>query len=305
VWQEGLGSMSAVVSERPNSELSAGIPGFDRLVWYFLRVSGLALVILACGHLIITHFLNVPSETVFDFVANRWANPLWRTFDFLLLFFALWHGILGMRLIVIDLVRAPGWRVTLNSLFWVIGIVFFALGTITIFAFDEAQGRANAGPLADSFWVADIIVWSLYIFAVLTYVGALALVVYIARHISLGTRPIYRGDLGQYAWILHRVAGAGILFFLLVHILDIMLIGFGREVYDEAVEVYANAFLIPMEIALVGAVFYHTLNGLRIILINFSKWGLDRQKSLFWAALGITVVLTGISAWIIVAHEFL
>jgi succinate dehydrogenase cytochrome b556 subunit len=297
--------MSAVVSERPNSELSAGIPGFDRLVWYFLRVSGLALVILACGHLIITHFLNVPSETVFDFVANRWANPLWRTFDFLLLFFALWHGILGMRLIVIDLVRAPGWRVTLNSLFWVIGIVFFALGTITIFAFDEAQGRANTGPLADSFWVADIIVWSLYIFAVLTYVGALALVVYIARHISLGTRPIYRGDLGQYAWILHRVAGAGILFFLLVHILDIMLIGFGREVYDEAVEVYANAFLIPMEIALVGAVFYHTLNGLRIILINFSKWGLDRQKMLFWAALGITVVLTAISAWIIVAHEFL
>jgi succinate dehydrogenase cytochrome b556 subunit len=297
--------MSAVVSERPNSELSAGIPGFDRLVWYFLRVSGLALVILACGHLIITHFLNVPSETVFDFVANRWANPLWRTFDFLLLFFALWHGILGMRLIVIDLVRAPGWRVTLNSLFWVIGIVFFALGTITIFAFDEAQGRANTGPLADAFWVADIIVWSLYIFAVLTYVGALALVVYIARHISLGTRPIYRGDLGQYAWILHRVAGAGILFFLLVHILDIMLIGFGREVYDEAVEVYANAFLIPMEIALVGAVFYHTLNGLRIILINFSKWGLDRQKSLFWAALGITVVLTAISAWIIVAHEFL
>jgi succinate dehydrogenase / fumarate reductase membrane anchor subunit len=297
--------MSAVVSERPNSELSAGIPGFDRFVWYFLRVSGLALVILACGHLIITHFLNVPSETVFDFVANRWANPLWRTFDFLLLFFALWHGILGMRLIVIDLVRAPGWRVTLNSLFWVIGIVFFALGTITIFAFDEAQGRANTGPLADAFWVADIIVWSLYIFAVLTYVGALALVVYIARHISLGTRPIYRGDLGQYAWILHRVAGAGILFFLLVHILDIMLIGFGREVYDEAVEVYANAFLIPMEIALVGAVFYHTLNDLRIILINFSKWGLDRQKLLFWAALGITVVLTAISAWIIVAHEFL
>ncbi len=133
----------------------------------------------------------------------------------------------------------------------------------------------------------------------------LALAIYIARHISLGTRPIYRGDLGQYAWILHRVAGAGILFFLLVHILDIMLIGFGREVYDEAVEVYANPFLIPMEIALVGAVFYHTLNGLRIILINFSQWGLHRQKSLFWAALAITAALTAISGWIIVAHEFL
>lgn len=297
--------MSSVVSERPNSEVNAGIPGFDRFAWYFLRVSGLALVILACGHLIITHFINVPSDTVFDFVAKRWASPVWRTFDFLLLFFALWHGILGMRTIITDLVRARGWRVALNSLMWVIGVVFFALGLVTIFAFDEAQGRANTGPLADAFWVADVIVWSLYVFAVLTYVGGLALVVYIARHISLGTRPIYRGDLGQYAWILHRVAGAGILFFLLVHILDIMLIGFGRDVYDEAVAVYANAFLVPMEIALVGAVFYHTLNGLRIILINFSKWGVKRQQALFWIAVGLTVVLTGISAWIIVAHEFL
>lgn len=297
--------MAAVVSERPNSELSAGIPGFDRLVWYFLRVSGLALVILACGHLIITHFINVPSDTVFDFVANRWASPFWRTFDTLLLFFALWHGILGLRSILVDLVRAPGWRVVVVSLCWVVGIVFFALGVVTIFAFDEAQGRANTGPLANSFWVADVIKWSLYAFAVVTYVGAILLLIYIARHISMGSQPIYRGDLGQYAWILHRVAGAGIVFFLLIHIIDIMLIGFGRDVYDEAVSVYSAPFLIPMEIALVGAVFYHTLNGLRIILINFSQRGLHKQKQLFWAALGITVVLTAISAWIIVSHELL
>jgi succinate dehydrogenase / fumarate reductase cytochrome b subunit len=84
-----------------------------------------------------------------------------------------------------------------------------------------------------------------------------------------------------------------------------MLIGFGREVYDEAVAVYSAAFLVPMEIALVGAVFYHTLNGLRIILINFSQRGLKLQKQLFWVALGITAVLTLISAWIIVSHELL
>jgi succinate dehydrogenase / fumarate reductase cytochrome b subunit len=60
-----------------------------------------------------------------------------------------------------------------------------------------------------------------------------------------------------------------------------------------------------MEIALVGAVFYHTLNGLRIILINFSKRGLQMQKQLFWAALAVTIVLTAISGWIIVSHEFL
>src|SRR3712207_7659783 len=35
--------------------------------------------------LFITHYLNVPSETDFDFVAGRMANPLWRTFDWMLL----------------------------------------------------------------------------------------------------------------------------------------------------------------------------------------------------------------------------
>jgi len=297
--------MSVVVSERPNSDLSAGIPGSERLVWYFLRISGLALVILAVAHLLITHFANVPSETVFDFVANRWASPFWRTFDTLLLFFALWHGILGLRSIMIDLVRIPGWRVALNGLLWIVGIVFFGLGLVTIFAFDEAAGRANTGPLADAFWVADVIKWALLLFAAVAYIGAVLLVIYLVRHISAGTRPVYRGDLGQYAWVLHRVTGAGIVFFLLIHIIDIMLIGFGRDVYDDAVAVYSNAFLIPLEIALVGAVFYHTLNGLRIIFLNFSNTGVRLEKQLFWAALGLTVVITAISAWIIIAHEWL
>ena len=297
--------MSVVVSERPNSDLNAGIPGSDRLVWYFLRVFGFPVVILAVGHLLITHFVNVPSETVFDFVANRWASPFWRTFDTLLLFFALWHGILGLRSIMTDLVRVPGWRVAVNGLLWVVGIIFFMLGLVTVFTFDEARGRANTGPLADAFWVADVIKWSLLIFAWVSYIGAVVLVIYIAKNIGAGTRPVYRGDLGQYAWVLHRVTGAGIVFFLLIHIIDIMLIAFGREVYDEAVSVYSNVVLLPLEIALVGAVFYHTLNGLRIIFLNFSNTGVRLQKQLFWVALGLTVVATAIGAWIIIAHELL
>jgi succinate dehydrogenase / fumarate reductase cytochrome b subunit len=296
--------MSAVVSERPNAELSAGIPGFERFAWYFLRVSGLALVILACGHLFITHYLNVPSETTFDFVANRWANPLWRVFDTTLLLLALWHGILGLRGIVIDWIRSAGWRVALNALAWLLGLIFSVIGIITIFSFDEEQSFNNTGPLADADWIADAIGFSLFAFAILTYLGGIALVVYIVRHMSLGTRPVYRGDLGQYAWIMHRLTGLGVLFFLLVHIIDIMLIGFGRDVYDKSVDFYGNAFLIPMEIALVGAVIYHTLNGLRIVLIDMWSRGVHYQKQLFWVALAGSALLTLPSAIIILTHEF-
>ena len=281
------------------------MPGFDRFSWYFFRVSGLLLVVLACGHVFITHYLNVPSETVFDFVANRWANPLWRLFDLLLLIMAVWHGILGMRTVVIDWVKPHGWRLALTSLAWVLGIIFTAMGMLTIFTFDEEAARNNTGPLAGKMWIADAIGYSLFLFAILTYVGMVVILLYVVRHISLGTRPIYRGDLGQYAWILHRATGLNILFFLLVHIVDIMLIGIGRDVYDETVEFYGNKFLIPMEILLVGAVIYHTLNGLRIILIDFWPRAIHLQKQLFWIAIAGSVLLTLPAAWVIIEHEFL
>jgi succinate dehydrogenase / fumarate reductase, cytochrome b subunit len=296
--------MASVVSERPGSGFGASIPGFDRFSWYFFRVSGLLLVILAGGHLFITHYLNVPSETTFDFVANRWANPLWRTFDLLLLFMALWHGLLGARTVAIDWVRRAGSRVALTSFIWVLGVILTALGTITIFTFDAEASLANEGPLADAFWIADMLGVLLFAFAIGMYVGAVALIIYAARHISLGTRPIYRGDLGQYAWVLHRATGLGILFFLTVHIIDIMLVGLGSEIYDKSVEHYANPFLIPMEVALVGAVIYHTLNGLRIILIDFWSKGVRYQKELFWAAIVGTILLTIPSAIIIYIAEF-
>ncbi|MGE3797560.1 MAG: succinate dehydrogenase, cytochrome b556 subunit [Thermomicrobiales bacterium] len=291
------------MSERPGSSIGAGMPGFDRFSWYFFRVSGLLLVVLACGHLVITHYLNVPSETVFDFVANRWANPLWRLFDFLLLIMAVWHGIFGMRTVVIDWVRAPGWRLVLTSLAWVLGIIFTAMGTITIFTFDEEAARNNTGPLAGEMWIADLIGYSLFAFAILTYIGMALIGLYILRHISLGTRPVYSGDLGQYAWVMHRATGLGILFFLLVHIIDIMLIGLGRDVYDETVEFYGNPWLLLMEIVLVGAVLYHTLNGLRIILIDFWGKGVHYQKQLFWAAIAGSILLTLPAAIVIIQHE--
>jgi succinate dehydrogenase cytochrome b556 subunit/succinate dehydrogenase hydrophobic membrane anchor protein len=293
----------ALTTERSRSGYGASIPGADQLSWYFFRVSGVLLVVLACGHLFITHYLNVPSETTFDFVSERWANPLWRTFDWLLLLMGLWHGLMGLRISVTDYVRSAGWRVIGHSAVWVFGLVFTVLGSITILTFNEADARNNTGPLSGAFWIADVLGWSLFVFAVATYVGALALLIYVGKHVRLGSRPIYAGDTGQYAWVMHRATGLGVLFFLLVHILDIMLIGLGRDVYDESVEFYGNTFLLPMEIALVGAVIYHTLNGLRIILIDFWSMGTQRQRQLFWGALVGSAALTIPSAIIILAHE--
>jgi succinate dehydrogenase cytochrome b556 subunit len=296
--------MAVIPSERSQSGLGSNIPGADRLVWYFFRVSGIALLVLALGHIFITHYANVPSDTTFDWVSKRWANPLWRAFDWLLLLLALWHGILGMRLSVTDYIRKAGWRTVIMSAFWIIGLVFTVVGSITILTFDEQMSRTNTGPLSGELWIADVIGGLLILIAIGTYIGTAVAIVWVAKNLKNGQVPVYNGDTGQYAWLFHRLTGIGILFFLLVHVIDIMLIGLGRDIYDKSVEFYGHWYIIPMEILLVGAVIYHALNGVRIILVDFWSQGTHKQRQLFWLALVGSAVLTIPSAIIILMNEF-
>ena len=296
--------MASVSTQRERSWWgTSASPNAERAMWYFLRVSGLALVFLAGGHLFITHYLNVPSDTTFDFVSARWANPLWRTFDTLLLFAALWHGLIGLRFSIKDLLHGRGARQVGFSLLWIFGIVFTVLGLITIITFDEQMARDNTGPLSGQMWIGNLLGGLLYILAIVTYVATIALIVWVVKNLREGRVPIYAGDTGQYAWILHRATGIGILGFLLIHIIDIMLIGLGRDVYNHTVGFYGNWFIIPMEILLVGAVIYHTLNGLRIIAINFAKNGPSKERQYFWWVLVASVVLTLPSAILILVNE--
>jgi succinate dehydrogenase cytochrome b556 subunit/succinate dehydrogenase hydrophobic membrane anchor protein len=295
--------MALLTSERTRGDYGGNIPGADQVSWYFLRISGVMLVVFALGHIFITHYMNVPSDTTFDFVSKRWANPLWRTFDWILLLMALWHGLMGLRISITDYIRSAGWRVFLYAAAWVIGIIFTAVGSITIFSFDEAAARNNTGPLADATWISDVLAGLLVLIAIVTYIAVIAVIVWVVRSLQEGRVPVYRGDIGQYAWILHRAAGIGVLFFLLIHIIDIMLIGLGRDVYDKTVDFYSNPFIIPMEIALVGALLYHSLNGIRIILIDFWGHGTRREQQMFLGALIGAIVLTIPSAIIILANE--
>jgi succinate dehydrogenase / fumarate reductase, cytochrome b subunit len=268
-----------------------------------MRLSGAALIILAGGHIVITHYLNVPSQTTFSFVTARWANPYWRTFDWLLLMAALWHGVLGLRYSIQDYLRTPMARTIAQGLMWLIGFVFLALGTVSVFAFDAEAAAANNGPLADAMWIAETIGLSLYVFAIVTYISIALILVWALRSILRGRAPIYSGGTGQYAWALHRATGIGILFFLLVHIIDISLIGLGRAIYDASVEYYARPVLVPMEILLVGAVVYHTLNGVRIMTIDFTKSGHRQERISFAIVMILTILLTLPSAWIIFSAE--
>src|SRR5258707_3205227 len=79
----------------------------------------------------------------------------------------------------------------------------------------------------------------------------------------------YRGREGYWAWLLHRVSGVAIILFLFLHVLDTCRVGFGPNAYETFVSVYRVPFFRVLEVALSGAVLYHGINGLLIIVIDF------------------------------------
>ncbi len=77
----------------------------------------------------------------------------------------------------------------------------------------------------------------------------------------------------MWSWVLHRITGATIFFFLFVHVLDTALVRVSPQAYNEVVETYKTPIVGLMEIGLVVAVLYHALNGIRVILIDFWQHG--------------------------------
>ncbi|WP_127792863.1 succinate dehydrogenase, cytochrome b556 subunit [Agromyces sp. LHK192] len=101
---------------------------------------------------------------------------------------------------------------------------------------------------------------------------------------------LYRGREGMWSWVLHRITGVAIFFFLLVHILDTALVRVSPEAYNAVMSTYQTPIMGLGEVALVGAIVFHAFNGLRVILVDFWTWATRHQKLLFWIVIGLWVV---------------
>jgi succinate dehydrogenase / fumarate reductase cytochrome b subunit len=105
----------------------------------------------------------------------------------------------------------------------------------------------------------------------------------------------------MWAWILHRVGGLGIMFFLIWHILDIFLMALGQEEFDRFLILYKAAPFRVMETFLIFGVIFHAFNGARIILLDFVPRAMDYESELFWLVLGATLVIWAPAALVTLA----
>lgn len=92
----------------------------------------------------------------------------------------------------------------------------------------------------------------------------------------------YRGREGHIAWLLHRITGVGVFFFLALHILDIFLMSFGPGVFESLLFIYHKFFFkLTIVFGLYPGVLYHALNGMRIVIIDF--WpGMGKRQAMLW-----------------------
>jgi succinate dehydrogenase / fumarate reductase membrane anchor subunit len=113
---------------------------FELWAWLFMRISGVVLLLLAVGHVLIMHVVDEGVDRVdFAFIQLRWASLFWKTWDWLMLVLALVHGVNGLRMIVLDYVRPPRVRTAINGFFTVLGAALMILGTIIVVTFDPAK----------------------------------------------------------------------------------------------------------------------------------------------------------------------
>ena len=108
---------------------------FELYAWYFMRISGLILLVIAVFHVLYMH-INVGVENIdFDDVAARWDSPFWRIFELFLLVFGLSHGINGTRQVLDDYIHSRGWRVVARTTIYMVGLVIGVMGAYVLFAF--------------------------------------------------------------------------------------------------------------------------------------------------------------------------
>lgn len=112
---------------------------YERYLWLFMRLSGVAMLILAVGHMVIQHILNSSTTLTLSFVAAQWSSWGWKAFDIALLWMAIPHGIRGLFNILTEYIHGGAARRVIAALLTLFVVATVIWATIAIALFDPAM----------------------------------------------------------------------------------------------------------------------------------------------------------------------
>ena len=121
----------------------------------------------------------------------------------------------------------------------------------------------------------------------------------------------YKGREGQWAFLLHRITGLGVVLFLAIHIVDTSFVYFAPQLYDEVLDVYRSTLFGIGEMGLVFCLFFHGVNGLRIAYLDMfasKDWTIEKTRKSAQTALIVSVIIwlpaAGVMAFNLLKHNY-
>jgi succinate dehydrogenase / fumarate reductase, cytochrome b subunit len=104
---------------------------------------------------------------------------------------------------------------------------------------------------------------------------------------------------GMWAWLFFRISGLILVFYLGAHIIIISTAQFAADgsTFTDVMKFLEHPVALVLDLALVVAVLYHALNGVRIILMDFGV-GIHRHKIIFWSCMAVVVVCFVVFAYV-------
>lgn len=112
----------------------------------------------------------------------------------------------------------------------------------------------------------------------------------------------YRKETGNKAWILHRISGIALIGYLFLHIYSLSPLSQGRAAFDAKMQTFSSPFWMVLEWFLFAFVLFHSLNGVRIVLVDWAE-GARYHKLLFKYSVVIGVILFAAMGYIMFSHE--
>ena len=96
-------------------------------------------------------------------------------------------------------------------------------------------------------------------------------------------------SMGTWAFILNRITGLGLAFYLFLHLIMLGQLAKGAQAYDGFIALVKNPFFLIGELFVIAAALIHGLNGIRIGLTSFGI-GAGKQKQFFIGLMAVAVL---------------
>ena len=90
----------------------------------------------------------------------------------------------------------------------------------------------------------------------------------------------YYKDSGSWAYIFHRVSGIALIGYIFLHIYSLSTLTQGKEAFEQKMQSFTSPPLLALEWILFIIVLFHSLNGIRIVLVDWAD-GAKYHKSLY------------------------